>query len=65
MISWWTRSASVQAMLPNWSLNAVRMFDSRSISGSGYTATAGGRHRLDLGVLVGSGNFIAACFSTR
>ncbi len=34
VISLWTRSASVQGTLPNWSLNAFKMFDSRSSSGS-------------------------------
>ena len=40
-------------MLPNWSLNVLRMFESRSSSGSGLRPPPVVGHRLDLGVGVG------------
>ena len=65
MMSLCTRSASVHGMLPNWSLKVLRMFESRSSSGSGLRPPP----------VVGTGSIsasasgswicIAACFSTR
>ena len=65
VISCPTRSASSQSSVPQWSLKVLRMFDSRSSSGSGRCPPAEAGTGSTSASSSGSRIFFISCFSTR